>query len=86
MITLMRDGIVMEVATELQASLFLRSGYKRVDAAPVENTPNKDDPFAQFMNAPETATEQDMETAPKAEPESVSPTEAPKRRRRRKTE
>lgn len=38
MITLIRDGIVMEVATELQASVFIRSGYKRVEAkkAPVE--------------------------------------------------
>ena len=37
MITLIRDGIVMEVATELQASVFIRSGYKRVEAkkAPV---------------------------------------------------
>ena len=31
MITLVRDGIVMEVATELQASVFERSGYKRVE-------------------------------------------------------
>ena len=94
MITLMRDGIVMEVATELQASVFLRSGYKRVDKAPEDNTPNKErftrdtektdkDPFSQFMNEPETATK-DTETAPKADPESVSPVEAPKRRRRRK--
>ena len=38
MITLIRDGLVMEVATELQASVFIRSGYKRVEAkkAPVE--------------------------------------------------
>lgn len=32
MITLIRDGITMEVATELQASVFIRSGYKRVEA------------------------------------------------------
>ena len=31
MITLIRDGIVMEVATELQASVFERSGYKRIE-------------------------------------------------------
>ena len=31
MITLIRDGIVMEVATELQVSVFERSGYKRVE-------------------------------------------------------
>ena len=38
MITLIRDGITMEVATELQASVFIRSGYKRIEAkkAPVE--------------------------------------------------
>ena len=38
MITLIRDGITMEVATELQASVFIRSGYKRVEAkkTPVE--------------------------------------------------
>lgn len=33
MITLKRDNIVMEVATELQASVFLRAGYVRVDKA-----------------------------------------------------
>ena len=31
MITLERDGIVMEVATELQASVFIRSGYRRIE-------------------------------------------------------
>lgn len=85
MITLMRDGIVMEVATELQASVFLRSGYKRVDEAPEQKPTPQDspsendektdeDPFAQFMNEPETTVEP------------VSPVKAPKRRRRRKTE
>ena len=39
MITLERDGVFMEVATELQASVFIRSGYKRVEA-PAENTPD----------------------------------------------
>lgn len=34
MITLKKDDVVMEVATELQASVFLRHGYKRVEAAP----------------------------------------------------
>lgn len=76
MITLMRDGIVMEVATELQASVFLRSGYVRVEKAPVET------PARNF------ATEAEEETAPKAEPEPDMPVEAeqPKRRRRKKTE
>lgn len=31
MITLKKGNIVMEVATELQASVFLRSGYRRVE-------------------------------------------------------
>lgn len=35
MITLKKDDVVMEVATELQASVFLRHGYKIVEAAPV---------------------------------------------------
>ena len=40
MITLKRDGIVMEVATELQASVFLRAGYKRVEQAPKTSIPD----------------------------------------------
>jgi len=84
MITLEKSGKIMKVETELQASAFIANGYKRVDEAPADNTPNKD-PFAQFMNEPEVATE-DTETAPNAEPEPDSPAEAPKRRRRRKTE
>ena len=46
MITLIRDGITMEVATELQASVFLRSGYRRVEnkagAADVAADPTKE--------------------------------------------
>lgn len=38
MITLKKDDVVMEVATELQASVFLRHGYKIVEAAPVAKT------------------------------------------------
>ena len=74
MITLVKDGIVMEVATELQASVFIRSGYKRVEA-PAENTPERD--FA--------TEEAKVETAPNAEPEPEMPVseDAPKRRRRR---
>lgn len=74
MITLVRDGIVMEVATELQASVFIRSGYKRVEA-----------PVAQKQPERNFATEEAQETASNAEPESDMPVsdEAPKRRRRR---
>lgn len=32
MISLKKDNIVMEVATELQTSVFLRNGYERIDA------------------------------------------------------
>lgn len=76
MITLIKDGIVMEVATELQASVFIRSGYRRVEEAPAENTPERN--FA--------TEEAKVETAPNAEPEPempVSEDDAPKRRRRR---
>jgi hypothetical protein len=74
MITLTRDGKVMEVATELQASVFLRYGYTRVDEAPAENTPERN--FA--------TEEAKVETAPNAEPEPEMPVseDAPKRRRR----
>ena len=75
MITLVRDGIVMEVATELQASVFIRSGYKRVEAPETPKTPERN-----------FATEA-QETAPNADPESETPVsdEAPKRRRKRAT-
>ena len=33
MITLRKEGIVMEVSTEFEASVFLRSGYVRVEDA-----------------------------------------------------
>lgn len=36
MITLVRDGKVMKVETELQVSAFLACGYKRVEQAPGE--------------------------------------------------
>lgn len=85
MITLEKSGKIMMVETELQASAFIANGYKRVDKAPEQKPTPQDspsendektdeDPFAQFMNEPETTVEPD------------SPVEAPKRRRRRKTE
>lgn len=75
MITLVRDGIVMEVASELQASVFLRSGYVRVEKAPAIEKPERN-----------FATETAKETAPKAEPEPEAPVEEtakPKRTRRK---
>jgi len=40
MITLKRDGKVMEVATELQASAFIKNGYEKVEkAVPKAETP-----------------------------------------------
>ena len=76
MITLVRDGIVMEVATELQASVFIRSGYKRVETPEAPKTPERN-----------FATEEAQETASNADPESETPVsdEAPKRRRKRAT-
>lgn len=38
MITLKKDNVVMEVETEVQASVFLRNGYARVDNVPAEAT------------------------------------------------
>lgn len=31
MISLGKDNVIMEVASELQASVFLRNGYKRIE-------------------------------------------------------
>jgi hypothetical protein len=75
MITLEKDGKRMVVATELQASVFVRSGYKRVEAPEAPKTPERN-----------FATEEAQETAPIADPESETPVsdeEAPRRRRRR---
>ena len=71
MITLTRDGIVIEVATELQASVFERSGYKRVEQAP--------DIVVETTGTPDKAT------APNAEPEPEPPVRETKRRSRKKT-
>lgn len=67
MITLIRDGIVMKVATELQASVFLRAGYKRVEKAP-GNTPADADASVKRNFATEA-----KETAPKAAEEPGMP-------------
>lgn len=70
MITLKKGNIVMEVATELQASVFLRSGYTRV----AETTSAvKIDPIVDAKDA-----------EPVSVPESDAPVEPKKRRRARK--
>lgn len=74
MITLEKDGKMMEVCSELQASVFERNGYKRVrkDALTGENTVQTNMEVSDFpMNAPETPVEE------------TAATEKPKRRRRR---
>lgn len=53
MITLKRDNIVMEVATELQASVFLRSGYVRVDKEKLMAEATKADPVKEADPVPE---------------------------------
>lgn len=41
MITLKKGDVVMRVASELQASVFLRNGYERVDESLPAETPVK---------------------------------------------
>ena len=69
MITLAKEGIVMEVATEFEASLFLRNGYKRVGT---------DQPKA---NVEAVVTEEAQVNPEAGEKVSADP-EKPKRRRR----
>lgn len=71
MITLKRDNIIMEVATELQASVFLRAGYVRVDGV---------DKAAETVKK-EPAQAVETETA-EAEPATEAVPEKPKRRRK----
>ena len=70
MITLVRDGIMIEVATELQASVFERAGYKRVEQVP--------DVVVEMTGAPDKAA------APIAEPEPEPPVKETKKRSRSK--
>lgn len=71
MITLKKEGIVMEVATEFEASVFLRSGYVRVETA--DESVVKAEP-----DAAEVTQAEMPEVQEKAE---VQP-DKPKRRRR----
>ena len=40
MITLKKENVVMEVESEIQASVFLRNGYEKVGNAPAEAVPD----------------------------------------------
>ena len=75
MITLVRDGIVMQVASELQASVFERNGYVRVTDGTTEGRDN----------AGERETVAPATQPAKAEAKSDPAPEKPKRRRRSKT-
>lgn len=75
MITLIKDGIIMEVPDELRASLFLRNGYKRLEDAEAEPTPLVEE----TAEAEPTTV---VEEAVKAEEPNP---EKPKRRSRKKT-
>ena len=76
MITLTRDNIIMEVATELQASVFLRAGYVRVDGAGKAAETVKAETVKK-----EPAQAVETETA-EAEPAAEAVPEKPKRRRK----
>ena len=79
MITLVRDGIVMQVASELQASVFERNGYVRVDTD--GTTEGRDNAGEQETVAPAT------QPAKEEKPVEADPApEKPKRRRRRKAD
>lgn len=67
MITLKKENIVMEVATELQASVFLRNGYVRVE--PEEKAVEKqvEAPAKEVEPKPEKAEAPKKRTRKKAE-------------------
>lgn len=91
MITLVRDGIVMQVASELQASVFERNGYVRVADGTTEGRDNAGEqetvaPATQPAKASEKVT-LDEQPAKEEKPVEADPApEKPKRRRRRKTD
>lgn len=69
MITLKKEGVTMEVATEFEASVFLRSGYKRV---------GNDQPTATV----EAVVAEEAQAEPEAGEKVTAEPEKPKRRRR----
>lgn len=82
MITLKKGNIVMEVATELQASVFLRNGYTRVaeTTSAVKSGPIVDAKDAEPVSVPES----DAPVEPVLASESEVSAEPKKRRRTRK--
>ena len=62
MIILVKDGLRMEVCTDVQASVFERNGYKRVDAHKAVEKPIA--PNAVVEPAVETVVETVEEPAP----------------------
>ena len=62
MIILQKDGLRMEVCTEVQASVFERNGYKRVDVCKPAETPIS--PKVVVEPAVETVVETVEEPAP----------------------
>ena len=71
MITLKKDGIVMGVSTEFEASVFLRRGYVRID-----------DAEEQTATVGAVGTERAQVDEPEASEKVSAVTEKPKRRRR----
>ena len=92
MITLVRDGIVMQVASELQASVFERNGYVRVDTdGTTEGRDNAGEqetvaPATQPAKASKKMTLDEQSAKEEVTVEADPAPEKPKRRRRRKAD
>ena len=79
MITLVKNGVYMEVSTDQLASLFERSGYVRVGSANISE-------LVEEPKAEETVREEEpkVEEAVKEEEPEPEPKAKPKRRSRKK--
>ena len=87
MITLVKNGVYMEVGTEQLASLFERNGYVRVGTANIEEEVAKPEKVEEPkpIDKPAEAEEPVKEEEPEAVEPIPEPTPAkPKRRTRRK--
>ena len=80
MITLIRDGIVMEVATELQASVFERSGYVRIEKPVAKVAAGK----PKDVDVPEKVIEEIQKEVSADVSEEAVTDDKPRRRRRAK--
>ena len=80
MITLIRDGIVMGVATELQASVFERSGYVRIEKPVAKVAAGK----PKDVDVPEKVIEEIPKEASADVSEEAVADDKPRRRRRAK--